>query len=63
MHKGISIGGSGGVARSLPGWPAAHELQDVLGSDDMHIGAIYPYNEAEARKVTDITHQKLQAFA
>ena len=52
----IGIGGSGGVARNLFDSPAARELRDVLGGDDVQVGAVYPYNVAKAKKAMDITH-------
>ena len=62
-HEGIGMGGSGGVARNLFDSPAARELRDVLGGDDVQVGAIYPYNETEARKAMDITHRMDSAWA
>ena len=59
----IGIRGSGGVARNLFDSPAVRELRDVLGGDGVQVGAIYPYNEADAKKAKDITHRMDSAWA
>ena len=63
LSEDIGSRGSGGVARNLFDSPAARELRDVLGGDDVQVGAIYPYNEAEAKKAMDITHRMDSAWA
>ena len=62
-YEDIGLGGSGGVARSLFDSPAMRELQDVLGGDDVQVGAIYLYNMAEAKKVKQITDRMDLAWA
>ena len=59
----IGIGGSGGVARNLFDSPATRELRDVLGGDDVQVGAVYLYNETEAKKAMDVTHRMDSAWA
>ena len=59
----INIRGSGGVSRNLFDSPAARELRDVLGGDDVQVGAIYLYNEAEAKKAKETTHRMDSAWA
>ena len=63
MRTSVSELGSGGVARNLFDSPAARELRDVLGGDNVQVGAIYPYNEAEAKKAKEITHRMDSAWA